>query len=632
MSTWAMFGARPRSATTQPAAVPVRRPPEDPLPRWPFVAVALGSAGLLVALCWRVFLFWDDFVFLGQARGSGLERSYLTEPLFNHFSPVTRAVNWLFVGHLAAHPWLVRAFVCALVVATVFISVWWLVVVFGRTWPALAGSVLLAPSLTLIPLGNWWTAAANILPALIGFGAAFSAFVLVVRGRSRWWAVVCWLGAGVGVLDYELPMLLFGYLGLWLLLFRDRVTDRSLGAVLRRTWWVYLGLVAICGAAILNYRFNYYEKVDRPGLDELLHAMVRSLVRTLVPTLVGFHDPRTSWFSTLSLVVGWVVLLVVVGWLLLTRRQAWRGLLFAAAGWALPTLALALNRVSLFGVTVVDNIIYFYLPTALFLIGLLEAHRGPVRGRPRGVDPRLVRVAVPALAVVVVAAYAWSVGPSQRYQLPPGTGPQFVERARESAARIDGSFSVVNDDVPGSVVPEMFHPYNRADVVLGLTVPEHLAFDVPQEPYYRLDERGDLVPVSLRVVSEVVPSPSTMGDQVRLLNVTDRSFGDNGLCFRTTSGTQLVWRLPDPVSGDDLVLRALTKAQRQTPVVAAVAPDPDGTYVQANLDQHVWGPHRPGGLDTVEAQTVGVLKYVRFTPGVRVCVSSLAVAHVTDAS
>jgi len=550
---------------------------------------------------------------------------------------VTRAVNWVFAGQLAAHPWLVRAFVCTLVVATVVTSVWWLVVVFGRTWPALVGSVLLAPSLTLIQLGNWWTAAVNILPAMVGFGVAFASFVLVVRGRSRWWAVVCWLGAGVGVLDYELPMLLFGYLGLWLLSFRDRVTDESLGQVLRRVWWLYLGLVAICGAAILNYRLNYYDEVERPALPDLVHAMVRSLVRTLVPTLVGFHDPRTAWFSTLSLVVGWVVLIAVVAWLLLRRQQAWRGLLFAAAGWALPTAALALNRVSIFGVTVVDNIIYFYLPTALFLIGLLEAYRGPAR-RPAAAGRRLdpgrgwLRFALPTLAVVVLAAYAYSAGPTQRYQLPYGASPDFVEQARDSAAALAARgepFSVVNDDVPGSVVPEMFRPFNRADVVLGLTVPEQLSFDTPQEPYYRLDERGDLVPVTLDMAAEAVPSEADLGTQLRLLHAAGRTFGDEGMCFRTTADTQLIWTLSDPVSGADLVLRALSRAQRETPALAAVSPAPGAGFDRANPDPHVWGPHRAGSLDTVAGTAVSAVKYAGFTAGVQVCVSSLAVGHVS---
>jgi hypothetical protein len=110
---------------------------DETLARWPFVAVALAASALMVALSWRVFLFWDDFVFLGQAQDADLTRHYLTEPLFNHFSPVTRVINWLAAGHVAAHPWLVTVAVCALVVSVVFTSVWWLVAVFGRSWPRL---------------------------------------------------------------------------------------------------------------------------------------------------------------------------------------------------------------------------------------------------------------------------------------------------------------------------------------------------------------------------------------------------------------------------------------------------------------------------------------------------------------
>jgi hypothetical protein len=92
-----------------------------------------------------------------------------------------------------------------------------------------------------------------------------------------------------------------------------------------------------------------------------------------------------------------------------------------------------------------------------------------------------------------------------------------------------------------------------------------------------------------------------------------------------------VWTLPEQVSGADLVLRALTHSRRATPALAAVAANPDGPYDRANLDQHSWGPRRPGSLDTVGTDVVGRLKYVGFDAGVRVCVSSLAVGHVSTA-
>ena len=60
--------------------------------RW-FVGVAVGSAALLMVLSRHVFLFWDDFVFLGEAREGELSWDHLGDPLFRHFSPVVRLVN-----------------------------------------------------------------------------------------------------------------------------------------------------------------------------------------------------------------------------------------------------------------------------------------------------------------------------------------------------------------------------------------------------------------------------------------------------------------------------------------------------------------------------------------------------------
>ena len=71
---------------------------------------------------------------------------------------------------------------------------------------------------------------------------------------GSWWAVPAFVGAAIGVLDYETPILLPGYLLLWVLLFSRRVSDESVVALLRRTWWLFAGIVAISG--LLSFRSN----------------------------------------------------------------------------------------------------------------------------------------------------------------------------------------------------------------------------------------------------------------------------------------------------------------------------------------------------------------------------------------
>ena len=608
-------------------------PPARELPRALFLGVALAAWVLLVALCRNVFLFWDDFMFLGEARGADLTRSYLAEPLFRHFSPLSRLIDWVFVRAIPGHPSVILLVQAVLLLAAVASVTWLMITLHGRTTPALVGTIVLAPSLTLIPLGNWWTAGVNILPALAGFYVAFGAMVLILRGETRWWSAAVFLGVTVAVLDYELPMLLVGYLGLWLLLFRTRITGEPLTDVLRRTWWVWTGLTAICLAAALNYRINYYDdSVGRAPLGETLHALALSLVRTLVPTAVGFHDPRSDAFSALSLVIGCLVLVGLVAYLVATREGAWRGLLFAAAGWLLPTVALVLNRLTIYGIHVVDNAIYYHLPTVLVVIGVLESWRAPRRSGTESLRLRPgARVVLVATALVAMAAgYAWSAGPTARYQAPAGTSPAFTDASRASAQRMlarGTHFSVINSDVPGSLVPAGFKPYNRAEQVLGVVAPP-LDFDDPAPPYYRFSDTGDLVPVDVQWLAQADPDSGGLH-----LRDGDRTTGPDGsLCFTATDSSSVVWPLGSEVKGPDLVIRTLATVDRDTPVRVNVRGTGTDGFDRANDDGHVLRPHGTGVLDTVAAASVDSVRVKEFAPGTEVCVDSLAIGRVVPST
>lgn len=592
-----------------------------------FVAVAVAATALLVALSRHVFLFWDDFVFLGEAREADLTWGYLTDPLFKHFSPVMRLISLAVVPAVPGHAWVVPLVLFVLLACVAGSVTWLMVVLHGRTVLALVGSVVLAPSLTLLQLGNWWTAGINIMPALAGCYLCLGAMVQLLRHRSQWWGVAALAAAALGVLDYELPMLLIGYAALWLLLFGSRVTGEPWRAAVRRTWWAWAGLAAICVAAAVNYRVNYYDPVDRPSVAGLVHALGRSLVRTLIPTALGFHDPHSHVFSALSLVVGCLVLAGGGAWLLATRTGAWRGLAFAAVGWLLPTLALVLNRVSIFGITVVDNAIYFHLPTVLAVVGVLEAVRAPRRtgARRPGWRPGISRVVVPVALLAVVAGYAWSAGPTARYQLPVGATPSFVERARDSARALRATgrpFSVLDSDVPGFVVPGEFTPYNRADRVLGVVVPG-LTFDDASLPLYHLALTGALEPVSVDWVAE-----TTVDDGALSLDKASRDSSGDGLCFTAATGSQVVWALPAPVAGPDLVVRTVATVDRPTAFRVVVRPQGEVGFDRANRDAHELEGDSDGVLDTVAAGSVATLRVKGFTPGVHVCVESVSVGRV----
>ncbi len=613
----------------------------EPVPVAAFVAVALACSALQAAFASRVFLFLDDFYFLGEARGTPLTWDYLSAGLFQHFSPITRLANWLVVGHLAAHPWLVPLAQGLMLAAVVCSATWLLVALFGRTVPALVTSVVLGVSLTLVPLGSWWTAAANILPGMAGFIVAFAASVLVLRRRSRWWAAAALLGAVVGVLDYETPILLPAYLLLWVLLFAHRISDEGTLALLRRTWWLFLGLIAVSAVAALNYRLHYYAPAPTPPLGDLLEALARSWGGTLVPTTLGLHplDPfSTRGVLVLTAVVGWVVTVLFVGWVLSTRRGAWRGLVFAGLGWAVPTLAVLVNRLERYGPTVADDAIYLYLPTLLTLVGVVEAVLAPRRHepRPRPSTALLLRAAVPTAVVAMLASYAVSVGPTWGYRIPAGAERDFVTSARSSAAATResvGRFSVIDSFTHTVVMPEGYGRYSRDSNVLGMTVPD-LHFDDPRPPFYRADEEGRFQPAPVEELARTEGPPRTSAPlQVRdPAGPVRRTAG--GYCFTTTASTDVLWQFPQ-VSGDDLVVAARLTVDRTTEMTLNVRPTPDRAFTYPypiDPGTTTLRPRGPGTLEIVDFDTLAGVVLRQFDPGVEVCLQSLEVGQVESAT
>jgi hypothetical protein len=321
-----------------------------------------------------------------------------------------------------------------------------------------------------------------------------------------------------------------------------------------------------------------------------------------------------------------------VGWLLVTRESAWRGLLFAAAGWALPTLALILNRVELYGVIVVDNAIYFFLPSALFVIGVLEAVRSPRRSpATRRLGLRGRRVATLGVVVGTVTAYAVSAGPTARYQLPPGASSDYVDRARAAAAHQrevlgGGPVNVLDSDVAVTVVPPDFAPANRASNVLGLTVPD-LVFDDPEPPYHRFDADGALHPVELEWTLDS-PVPGDGSGPVRIAHVTDLDTDAEGACFTTGTRTLVTWTLPRAVTGDALVVRTRGSADRPTTFKVSVRGEGAEAFEPANFDEHVLGPGAGTVLDTVAPGSIRVLRLREITWGARMCLEGISVGEI----
>ena len=178
-------------------------------------------------------------------------------------------------------------------------------------------------------------------------------------------------------------MTAIGFAALWTVLFRSRVTTESLVGIVRRTWSVWGILIAIAVWSILNYRLNYYQPTPASTLPLVAEALATSLFTVALPLGLGFYDPGNPGLHLFGIVFGVLMLAGLLAVTLRRSRRAWRGWLFALAGWFVPVLAVTLPRVGYIGIRAIEQPVYYYLPTLLFIVGVLEAWVAPwTRPRP----------------------------------------------------------------------------------------------------------------------------------------------------------------------------------------------------------------------------------------------------------
>jgi len=639
----------------RPALRSIRQPPPARL----FLVDFLGCVTLVAYLVRNVVLFSDDYVFFGQAAEQPFGWGYLSADLFGHFSPVSRVVDQLFLPVVQAVPrvvFLLMVLLAAGVQAACFLL---MRVLCGRSWLALAGSVLLGTSLTLVPLANWWTAGVNLLPAMAGSALCLAGVAARTSGRSVWWGILAGVGYRLAVLSYELTMLMAGYALARVILFHTRISGERLRSLLARSWWMWLALGTLGALSLVNYRVNYYQPAPPASMPDVVTGLRMSLFETVVPTMLGCHRPGVEWFSALGTLLGLGVLAGLLVFTAVTRRGAWRGWLFAIAGWLVPSAALVLNRVGLYGVGVVTQAFYFFLSTMLVLVGVLTALNSPPRpGRPTVValsqgrtsgtwvatDGRVsqrARLATTLTLLVVLSGWWFSAAASVREIQASGrpsghlVPAQFVDNLRRSAAEAGaaaGSVNVLDSDVPAALVPPQFAPYNRADrvaAVNGLA----LEFGRAGEPMYVIGADGQLAPASIDWMSRVPISTGTEPG-VTLSGVSDlHSDRARGACF-TVAGPNAVINvtLPVPVAGDRLVVRASAFVDRPT-VRRLITTGPDtptapAGYAAANYDRVMWRTDQHELLDTVKGNAISALSFDSMTVGATICLREIAVGNV----
>ncbi|MGA2471194.1 MAG: hypothetical protein ABSG64_10945 [Solirubrobacteraceae bacterium] len=634
------------TAIAKPPAAPPPGPPggvegpphrrrRPPLWLWAgALAAQIAGAALLTR---SAFFFVDDYVFLNEARTQSLGLSYLREPLFEHFSPISRVLDKLLV-HLAPGSFaLTHFFELALYAGALIAFALAVYVILGNGWSAFAATIVFGQSIFLIRLLFWWTATANILPASIFMLLALACYLRWRENGSRNLLLGSFVAYAVALLDYESAILFPFYLAaISLLVIERRPGPRAWLATLARERWAWIVYVVMDAAAIVNYeRFYYWHSALRTSPAAVLHYLEIALLETFVPALVGVRYSA----GTLAIVAACLVVGAAVAVTLYLRPRAWRCLVAFILVFLITMLPVGLNRVALFGVGI--GHVYYYLQPVQLMFLLLAAFAISPRWSGRRAPPawlesrRALRVGGVVVAVAVYAAvYFTSLHALERTTRQARRDRTYLNAYLASDRSVRAATGrepvLINLKVPKAILPRGLYPYTTYGQFFALFNPQ-LRVNEIANPVYVVSPQGRLEATSFTTAASGLTGRSRVSTAVAAAGAPAVVF--RGVIACVPAGSATAWlRVPlaravqlnaEPAALP-FALRVRFRMPLRTPVQVTLltggGPVLDGAATQ------VWKPGAGGLL--IPLAVTGVAHAVSFDLPARACVTQLALGRL----
>ena len=483
---------RPVPPGRQMRAPGSNHPPRD------FAVLVLAQVALLSALTHRSWFFADDFYFLAVGRETGLSLHYLRLPLFEHFSPVHRLLDFAFVRTFGLS-W-PAAHVVLLILAGACISMFALVasaLLSSRRW-AFVLTAVYGASLSFVRNVAWWTGGTHLL--------LLTLFTLVtILGYVRWreedghrWAAVSLAAYALALLTHEQAMLVPVYLGLLRILLLGRCR-RGWLLVEWPLWGGYAALTLLCAA---NFVAGYYHPHVSPAPSDVARFLAVSFFQGLLPAVVAVKVPEAMVVSVgVSVVLAALVAAGVVLASLWRSSAAWRSWAFFAGSFVVAVLPLGMARIAIDGVTVGRELRYLMAPSFLVLVALgaaFDSRYAPVARRtPRAPHRPRNRTAklAPVLAALYLVLLIRDAGKLQRSLWEPVQPKRYFSTFRQDYSRLRAEGKepvIIPGRVPEGVVPGWLFPYNTYEHALVLAEPG-VRFEGPG-PRYAVDAEGSIHP------------------------------------------------------------------------------------------------------------------------------------------
>lgn len=530
--------------------------------RWSLAAfwlpIVLLVSGVLVWNWTRTSFFYaDDWLNFGQARQYQMGSELLKHGYFGHFAPGHRAIDWSLLN------WFDTSWGVYLVYMLTFYVI--AVVAFAivlrelRVPPfaAAVGTGLFALSSVWVRVIQWDASAAHIVPATAATMVSLAAAVAWMNRPRRWLIALSAASMAFGVLFYEKPVLVVGYIILlrWIQLPQLRL--KAILAAARRDaplLGVLIGVAAVYSVVVVTGGYSN----TGPSVSASVwgHFLWDSWTDGTITLLVGQGSPEYAPAIPLFLrILAQVVLVVAVVFSIRRARPAWRAWAFLLIVWGVNVALVGIGRLGGFGAGIGRDPRYYaemgyLLPLAVALaFRRFGTTRNQTETAPDQLTPASPEVpeaensfrvpgATKGIAIALVATVAFlasSVNSFARldkyWQGKDSRAWVDNLRATAGAGRDgEGILSIIEGAVPFTVVAINEPPFNQRSLIVPFVLKGYNVFDGSGDQPQVIGPTGRVRPARLtRVAGGDVTVPATQAEVTQ----GDAAKAPGGLCVKT---------------------------------------------------------------------------------------------------
>ena len=238
-------------------------------------AIVAGAVGIVLSTRGSYFTT-DDHVFFAQALEQPFGLHFLTDPIYDHFSPWHRLQDQLIASVTHQGWWL--ALTISLLWYAACVGAFTLVVrsIVGRHPAGTLVCIVFALSPVFVRAAQWWALAAQMLPQVCFTLLATWAALRWAQTRRALWVALSLGFFALALMGFIKGLLALGFIAwvLYLLPTGDRPLRVVPDLILRRDRWLWLGLAGLSVAYVIIISADrYYRFIGQaPGPGKALWA------------------------------------------------------------------------------------------------------------------------------------------------------------------------------------------------------------------------------------------------------------------------------------------------------------------------------------------------------------------------